>query len=66
MAASVYIIEYDTVNNRIQDMMKDADWFSRVVVSAEGHILTISHAAISNQVYQISFQGNELFQYGNS
>lgn len=55
MAASVYIIEWDTLKNKVQDGIAQENGFTGVVVSAEGHILTVSHAAMPNQVYRISF-----------
>ena len=55
MATSVYIIEWDTLKNKVQDGVDEANGFTGVVVSAEGHILTVSHAAMPNQVYMISF-----------
>jgi serine protease Do len=55
MATSVYIIEYDTLKNKVQDGIEEINGFTGVVVSAEGHILTVSHAATPNQVYRISF-----------
>ena len=55
MAASVYIIEWDTLKNKVQEGVDEANGFTGVVVSAEGHILTVSHAAMPNQVYMISF-----------
>lgn len=55
MFSSVYIIEWDTLKNKIQDGVEEANGFTGVVVSAEGHILTVSHAAMPNQVYMVSF-----------
>ncbi|AMP99498.1 serine protease DO-like protein [Pedobacter cryoconitis] len=55
METSVYIIEWDTVKNKVQDGIEEANGFTGVVVSAEGHILTASHAAMPDQIYQISF-----------
>lgn len=55
MATSVYIIEYDTLKNKVPEGIDAANGFTGVVVSAEGHILTVSHAAMPNQVYMISF-----------
>ncbi|MFA4869565.1 MAG: trypsin-like peptidase domain-containing protein [Pedobacter sp.] len=55
MAASVYIIEWDTLKNRVQEGIDPASGFTGAVVSAEGHILTVSHAAMPSQVYMISF-----------
>jgi serine protease Do len=55
MWASVYIIEWDTLKNKVPEGMDIANGFTGVVVSAEGHILTVSHAAMPNQVYKISF-----------
>ncbi|MBB5441180.1 serine protease Do [Pedobacter sp. AK017] len=55
MAASVYMIEYDTLKNTVQDGIGEESGFSGVVVSEAGHILTASHAAMPNQVYQIRF-----------
>ena len=55
MATSVYIIEWDTLKNQVQEGIDEAGGFSGVVVSAEGHILTASHAAMPDQVYMVSF-----------
>lgn len=55
MATSVYIIEYDTLKNRVKDGVDESNGFTGVVVSADGHILTVSHAAMPNEVYQIRF-----------
>ncbi|WP_316817631.1 trypsin-like peptidase domain-containing protein [Pedobacter nyackensis] len=55
MTSSVYIIEWDTLKNKVQDGVDEANGFTGVVVSAEGHILTVSHAAMPNQVYMVSF-----------
>jgi serine protease Do len=55
MATSVYIIEWDTLKNKVQEGMDEAGGFTGVLVSAEGHILTVSHAAMPNQVYMVSF-----------
>lgn len=57
MATSVYIIEWDTLQHKVQDGVEEANGFTGVVVSAEGHILTVSHAAMPNQVYMVSFPG---------
>jgi serine protease Do len=54
-ATSVYIIEWDTLKNTVKQDLKESDGFSGVVVSAEGHILTVSHAAMVNEVYQVRF-----------
>ncbi|EDM36505.1 probable serine protease DO-like protein [Pedobacter sp. BAL39] len=65
MATSVYIIEWDTLAHKVQDGVDEANGFTGVVVSAEGHILTASHAAMPNQVYQISFpDGNKHIAVG--
>lgn len=65
MVTSVYIIEWDTLKNKVQDGIEEANGFTGVVVSAEGHILTASHAAMPNQVYQISFpDGNKHIAVG--
>ena len=55
MATSVYIIEWDTLKNQVQEGIDEAGGFSGVIVSAEGHILTVSHAAMPGQVYMVSF-----------
>ena len=55
MATSVYIIEWDTLKNRVQEGIDEAGGFTGVVISAEGHILTVSHAAMPDQVYMVSF-----------
>jgi serine protease Do len=55
MATSVYIIEWDTLKNKVQEGIDEAGGFTGVIVSAEGHILTVSHAAMPNQVYMVSF-----------
>lgn len=55
MASSVYIIEWDTLKNKVREGVDETNGFTGVVVSAEGHILTVSHAAMPNQVYMISF-----------
>ena len=55
MATSVYIIEWDTLKNEVQEGVDEANGFTGVLVSAEGHILTVSHAAMPDQVYMISF-----------
>ena len=55
MATSVYLIEWDTLKNKVQEGMDEASGFTGVVVSAEGHILTVSHAAMPDQVYMVSF-----------
>lgn len=55
MATSVYIIEWDTVKHTVKDGIEEANGFTGVVVSAEGHILTVAHAAMPDQIYQISF-----------
>ncbi|MNJ87339.1 putative periplasmic serine endoprotease DegP-like precursor [compost metagenome] len=55
MATSVYIIEWDTLQNKVQEGIDEAGGFSGVIVSAEGHILTASHAAMPDQVYMVSF-----------
>ena len=55
MATSVYIIEWDTLKNKVQEGVDEANGFTGVIVSAEGHILTASHAAMPDQVYMVSF-----------
>ncbi|SDK65619.1 serine protease Do [Pedobacter sp. ok626] len=55
MATSVYMIEYDTLKNAVQDGIAEESGFTGVLVSEAGHILTASHAAMPNQVYQIRF-----------
>lgn len=55
MASSVYIIEWDTLKNQVQKGIDEKSGFTGVVVSAEGHILTVSHAAMPNQIYRVSF-----------
>jgi serine protease Do len=55
MATSVYIIEFDTLKNRVKEGLQENDGFSGVVVSPQGHIITVSHAATPNEVYQIRF-----------
>jgi len=55
MATSVYIIEWDTLKNKVQEGIDEAGGFTGVIVSAEGHILTVSHAAMPDQVYMVSF-----------
>jgi len=55
MASSVYIIEWDTLKNQVQKGVDEANGFTGVVVSAEGHILTVSHAAMPRQIYRVSF-----------
>lgn len=55
MASSVYIIEWDTLKNQVQKGIEETSGFTGVVVSAEGHILTVSHAAMPNQIYRVSF-----------
>ena len=55
MATSVYIIEYDTLKNAIKEGVNETQGFSGVVVSAAGHILTVSHAAVPEEVYQVRF-----------
>lgn len=55
MASSVYIIEWDTLKHKVQEGVDEANGFTGVVVSAEGHILTVSHAAMPDQVYMVSF-----------
>lgn len=65
MEASVYIIEYDTLRDRVKEGLMESDGFSGVVVSAEGHILTVSHAAVPGEVYQIRFSnGNRSIAKG--
>ncbi|WP_442591242.1 trypsin-like peptidase domain-containing protein [Pedobacter sp. AW31-3R] len=65
MLTSVYIIEWDTLKNKVQEGVDEANGFTGVVVSAEGHILTVSHAAMPGQVYQISFpDGNKHIAVG--
>lgn len=54
-SASVYIIEFDTLKNQVKNGVDEADGFTGVVVSAAGHILTVSHAAKPNEVYRVSF-----------
>ncbi|MGJ1409113.1 trypsin-like peptidase domain-containing protein [Sphingobacterium thalpophilum] len=54
-STSVHIIEYDTLNKTVKEGLSESDGFSGVVVSAEGHILTVSHAAVPGEVYQIRF-----------
>lgn len=55
MATSVYMIEYDTLKNAVPDGIAEESGFTGVLVSEAGHILTASHAAMPNQVYQIRF-----------
>lgn len=55
MSTSVYVIEWDTLKNKVQEGIDEAGGFSGVVVSAEGHILTASHAVMPDQVYMVSF-----------
>lgn len=55
MASSVYIIEWDTLRNQVKEDIDETRGFTGVVVSAEGHILTVSHAAMPNQIYRVSF-----------
>jgi len=55
MATSVHIIEYDTIKNMIPDGIDEMNGFSGVIVSPQGHILTVSHAAIPDQIYRITF-----------
>lgn len=55
MSSSVYIIEWDTLKNQVQKDIDETSGFTGVVVSAEGHILTVSHAAMPNQIYRVSF-----------
>jgi len=49
--ACVYIIEYDTLSHKKGEGMG----FSGVVVSKDGHILTVSHAVEPHQVYLVTF-----------
>lgn len=55
MASSVYIIEWDTLKNTVKEGLREKDGFTGVAVSAQGHILTASHAAATGEVYQIRF-----------
>ncbi len=49
-SASVQIVPFDTIQNRQRPGV-----FSGVVVSAQGHILTVAHATTPNAVYQVMF-----------
>lgn len=58
--ASVKICPYDTLRKREQDGL-----FSGVVVSADGHVLTVAHAAKPNAYYQLTFpNGTKLLAIG--
>ncbi|EDM37693.1 probable serine protease DO-like protein [Pedobacter sp. BAL39] len=48
--SSVHISPYDTVRKGVTNSV-----FSGVVVSAEGHILTVAHTAKPNEIYQVTF-----------
>ncbi|MND39947.1 putative periplasmic serine endoprotease DegP-like precursor [compost metagenome] len=50
LSSCVQIAAYDTVRKRASTAV-----FSGVVVSAEGHILTVAHTTKPNQIYQIHF-----------
>lgn len=65
LASSVYIIEYDTLRGTVKEGIDEAQGFSGVVVSERGHILTVSHAAVTGEVYQIRFpDGNRVIAKG--
>lgn len=58
--ASVKIHPYDTLHKQEKDGL-----FSGVVVSAEGHVLTVAHAAKTDEYYQLSFpNGMKLLAVG--
>lgn len=59
-ASSVRICAYDTLSKRTGE-----GGFSGVVVTAEGHILTVAHATKPNEVYQVTFpDGTEYLATG--
>lgn len=65
LSSSVYIIEYDTLKNKVQEGVEEDAGFTGVVVTVDGHILTVSHAATPNQVYRVSFpNGNQHIAVG--
>jgi len=51
----VYIIEFDTLKNCVKEGVDEANGFTGVVVTKEGHILTVSYAAVPNEVYRVTF-----------
>lgn len=49
--ATVAVEEFDTIRNKVSGIGR----FSAVVVTPEGHILSVAHGASPNKVYQVTF-----------